>query len=139
MVFLSYWNFAKAHGPQLNFVEALMRARDDLDKADVQAIMESARRKVKQEGMPEVPPGGITVVGRVEQAHAQGGFFGMGTKKMAGPGGMALGAGGPGQGASADGSAGGGWSALAASANFLGSQWRGAADKSAIPPVSASH
>jgi len=49
MVFLSYWTFAKAHGSQLAFWEALMRARDDLDKSDVTAIMESARRKVKQE------------------------------------------------------------------------------------------
>lgn len=64
MVFLTYWTFAKAHGPQLGFLEALMRARDDLDKSDVSAIMESARRKVRQEGLADVPESGPTVVSR---------------------------------------------------------------------------
>ncbi|CAL1715330.1 unnamed protein product [Somion occarium] len=33
LVFLSYWSFAKVHGPNVAFVEALMKARDDLDRS----------------------------------------------------------------------------------------------------------
>ncbi|WVQ76413.1 hypothetical protein IAR50_006079 [Cryptococcus sp. DSM 104548] len=57
MVFMDYWNFAKVHGPQLAFVEALMKARDDLDRDGVKEIMETLRRKVKEEGIgePEEP------------------------------------------------------------------------------------
>jgi exocyst complex component 3 len=57
MVFMDYWTFAKIHGPQLAFVEAVMRARDDLDRPMVGEIMETLRRKVKEEGIvdPEEP------------------------------------------------------------------------------------
>ncbi|AFR98107.2 hypothetical protein C343_01989 [Cryptococcus neoformans C23] len=57
MVFMDYWNFAKIHGPQLQFAEALMKARDDLDRDGVKEIMETLRRKVKEEdiGEPEEP------------------------------------------------------------------------------------
>lgn len=104
MVFLTYWTFAKAHGPQLSFLEALMRARDDLDKSDVSAIMESARRKVKQEGLSEVPESGPTVMSRVEQANA-GGFL----ANLAAGAGVSVASQQP------------AWSALAASAgNYLG-------------------
>lgn len=125
MVFLSYWTFAKAHGSQLAFLESLMRARDDLDKADVTAIMESARRKVKQEGLSDVPEGGITVVGRVEAAHAGGlglfaGRLNLGTGTIRVPEGAR---------------AAGGWNALAASARLMGANWRNA---NTIPPVQGS-
>ncbi|AAW46208.1 hypothetical protein CNBK1010 [Cryptococcus deneoformans B-3501A] len=57
MVFMDYWNFAKIHGPQLQFAEALMKARDDLDRDGVKEIMETLRRKAKEEdiGEPEEP------------------------------------------------------------------------------------
>ncbi|KAI3479826.1 hypothetical protein L1887_58122 [Cichorium endivia] len=78
MVFLPYWSFAKAHGSHLGFLEAVMRARDDLKKDDVNGIMESARRKVKSEGLNDVVPatGGPTVMSRVAQAY--GSSFGSG-------------------------------------------------------------
>ncbi|WWD22328.1 hypothetical protein CI109_106819 [Kwoniella shandongensis] len=57
MVFMDYWNFAKKHGPNLAFVEALMKARDDFDRVQVGEIMEMLRRKIKEEdiGEPEEP------------------------------------------------------------------------------------
>ena len=75
MVFLPYWTFAKAHGPNLAFFEALLRARDDMEKADVASLVDSARRKVKQEAMPEVPESGATIMSAVSQAQG-GGLFG---------------------------------------------------------------
>lgn len=125
MVFLSYWTFAKTHGSQLAFLESIMRARDDLEKSDVTAIMESAKRKVKQENLSDIPEGGMTIVGRVEAANTGGGLFNMNklglSKASAGSDGM-----GGNQTAA-------GWSALAASAHFLGQGWRTGAS-SAIPP-----
>lgn len=53
LVFLSYWQFAKVHGPNLAFVESLMRAREDLDKSAANEVMESIKRKVKDEGLTE--------------------------------------------------------------------------------------
>lgn len=53
LVFLSYWEFAKVHGPNVAFVEGLMKARDDLDRAAVSEVMESVKRKVKEEGITE--------------------------------------------------------------------------------------
>ncbi|KAJ1022680.1 hypothetical protein NDA18_005018 [Ustilago nuda] len=71
MVFLPYWSFAKAHGAHLGFLESIMRARDDLKKDDVSSLMESARRKVKSEGLNDLVPetGGPTVMSRVAQAY----------------------------------------------------------------------
>lgn len=126
MVFLSYWTFAKSHGSQLAFLESLMRARDDLDKSDVTAIMESARRKVKQENLSDVPEGGITVIGRVEAAHSGGsGLFGgrinlPGAKSSGGPGEPNAGS--------------AGWTALAASARLMGAGWRAAASREGSIP-----
>lgn len=126
MVFLSYWTFAKSHGSQLAFLESIMKARDDLDKGDVTAIMESAKRKVKQENLAEVPEGGITVVGRVEAAHNSGGLFAI-SKLVMNKANM-----------NSEGAQGGGaaWSALAARANFLGQGWRGGNNESngSVPP-----
>lgn len=53
LVFLSYWPFAKKHGPNLQFVEALMKARDDLDRSAVNEVMESIKRKVKEDNLGE--------------------------------------------------------------------------------------
>lgn len=130
MVFLTYWSFAKAHGAQLSFLESIMKARDDLDKADVSAIMESARRKVKTENMPDIPESGPTVMSRAAQAHATG----LAANILAG-----LGVGSSSSGSSSNAQSGGnsgeggaaastekGWSSLAQSAgNYLGTQWRG--------------
>ena len=51
LVFLSYWSFAKVHGPNIPFVESLMKARGDLDRSDVSEVMESVKRKVKEENI----------------------------------------------------------------------------------------
>jgi exocyst complex component 3 len=61
MVFMDYWTFAKIHGPQLPFVEALMRARDDLDRVAVGEIMEMLRRKVREEDILDPPEPTIMV------------------------------------------------------------------------------
>ncbi|KAG6891226.1 hypothetical protein C0995_008478 [Termitomyces sp. Mi166 len=53
MVFLSFWSFAKVHGPNINFVEGLMKARGDLDRSAVSEVMESVKRKVKEEGLTD--------------------------------------------------------------------------------------
>jgi exocyst complex component 3 len=52
-VFLSFWNFAKVHGPCLPFVEAVVRARGDFDRAAANEVMESIRRKVKEENIED--------------------------------------------------------------------------------------
>ncbi|PFH51929.1 hypothetical protein AMATHDRAFT_46712 [Amanita thiersii Skay4041] len=53
IVFLSYWSFAKVHGPNIAFVEGLMKARGDLDRSAVSEVMESVKRKVKDEGITD--------------------------------------------------------------------------------------
>ncbi|KNZ72623.1 Exocyst complex component sec6 [Termitomyces sp. J132] len=55
MVFLSFWSFAKVHGPNINFVEGLMKARGDLDRSAVSEVLESVKRKVKEEGLTDPP------------------------------------------------------------------------------------
>ena len=51
IAFLSFWAFAKVHGPNIAFVEGLMRSRSDFDRSAVNEIMESIKRKVKDEGL----------------------------------------------------------------------------------------
>lgn len=53
MVFLSFWSFAKVHGPNIAFVEGLMKARGDLDRSAVNEVMDSVKRKVKDEGLTD--------------------------------------------------------------------------------------
>jgi len=53
MVFLSFWSFAKKHGPCLAFVEGLMKAREDLDRSAVNEVMESVKRKVKDDNITD--------------------------------------------------------------------------------------
>ncbi|OCH85263.1 exocyst complex component Sec6 [Obba rivulosa] len=55
LVFLSYWSFAKVHGPNIAFVESLMKARGDLDRSGVSDVMDSVKRKVKEEGLTDPP------------------------------------------------------------------------------------
>ncbi|KAH9951185.1 exocyst complex component sec6 [Amylocystis lapponica] len=55
LVFLSYWSFAKEHGPNIAFVESLMKARGDLDRSAVSEVMDSVKRKVKEEGITDPP------------------------------------------------------------------------------------
>lgn len=54
-----YWPFRKKYGPALAFTEALMKARDDLDRSAVNEIMESVRRKVASEKLDEPDPPSI--------------------------------------------------------------------------------
>ncbi|KAG6866540.1 hypothetical protein C0991_002025 [Blastosporella zonata] len=53
MVFLSFWAFAKVHGPNTSFVEGLMKVRGDLDRSAVSEVMDSVKRKVKEEGLAD--------------------------------------------------------------------------------------
>ncbi|KIM44496.1 hypothetical protein M413DRAFT_67492 [Hebeloma cylindrosporum] len=53
MAFLSFWSFAKVHGPNIGFVEGLMKSRGDFDRSAVSEIMESIKRKVKDEGLTD--------------------------------------------------------------------------------------
>lgn len=61
MVFMDYWSFAKIHGPQLQFVESLLRARDDFDRATVSEVMDSLKRKVREEDIQDPPEPTIMV------------------------------------------------------------------------------
>jgi exocyst complex component 3 len=53
LAFLSFWSFAKVHGPNLAFVESLMKARGDLDRSSVNEVMDSIKRKVKEENLTD--------------------------------------------------------------------------------------
>ncbi|KAF7309735.1 Exocyst complex component Sec6 [Mycena indigotica] len=55
LVFLSFWAFARIHGPNLAFVEGLMKARADLDRSAVSEVMDSIKKKVKDEGLTDPP------------------------------------------------------------------------------------
>ncbi|KAG0705592.1 exocyst complex component Sec6-domain-containing protein [Suillus ampliporus] len=55
MAFLSFWAFAKVHGPCIPFVEGLMKARGDFDRSAANEVMDSIKRKVKDEGITDPP------------------------------------------------------------------------------------
>lgn len=57
LIFLSFFEFAKVHGPNLQFVEGLVKARSDLDRSAVSEVMESIKRKANAEelGDPSAP------------------------------------------------------------------------------------
>ncbi|KAJ7224349.1 exocyst complex component Sec6 [Mycena pura] len=55
LVFLSFWAFARVHGPNLAFIEGLMKARGDLDRSAVNEVMDSIKKKVKDEGLTDPP------------------------------------------------------------------------------------
>lgn len=75
MVFMDFWTFARVHGPQLAFVEALMRARDDLDRSAVAEIMETLRRKVREEDLGEPAEPTIMVSKIMEVADGRSRFM----------------------------------------------------------------
>ena len=50
LVFLSFWEFAKIHGPNVAFVESLMKSRGDFDRSAVSEVMDSIKRKVLSNG-----------------------------------------------------------------------------------------
>jgi exocyst complex component 3 len=66
LVFLLYWSFAKIHGPNIVFIEGLMKIHEDLcedldrtavsdvmDRTAVSDVMDSIKRKVKEENLTE--------------------------------------------------------------------------------------
>ena len=53
LVFLSYWSFAKVHGPNVAFVESLMKCRGDFDRSAANEVMEGIKRKVKEENLQD--------------------------------------------------------------------------------------
>ncbi|KAF9054413.1 exocyst complex component sec6 [Panaeolus papilionaceus] len=63
IAFLSIWAFAKVHGPNMAFVEGLIKCRSDFDRSAVSEIMDSVKRKVKDEGLTE--PAEPTIMKRV--------------------------------------------------------------------------
>jgi len=63
MVFLSFWSFAKVHGPNIPFVDGLMKARGDFDRSAVSEVMESVKRKVKEENLTDPPE--LTIMKKV--------------------------------------------------------------------------
>ncbi|KAF8631872.1 hypothetical protein AX15_002142 [Amanita polypyramis BW_CC] len=68
IVFLSYWSFAKVHGPNIAFVEGLMKSRGDFDRSTVSEVMESIKRKVKDEGITD--PSEPTIMKKVAVQNA---------------------------------------------------------------------
>jgi len=48
--FLSFSSLVKVHGPNMAFVE-LMKARGDLDRLAVNEVMDSIKRKVREENL----------------------------------------------------------------------------------------
>lgn len=135
MVFLPYWSFAKECGPNLPFVESLLRARDDLDRSDCNSVIEAAKRRITSEGLVDMPlvegsigevRHGANIMRRVEMNHASsGGVMGALWGRVGTAAGSATSVG-QGGGGIPTSSSGPGWSSLAASAqNYLGSAaWR---------------
>ncbi len=61
MMFMDFWQFAKKHGPNMAFVEALVKGRDDLDKPTMNDVIETLRRRVRDEGLGDPPEPTIMV------------------------------------------------------------------------------
>lgn len=53
MAVIPYWRFAKEYGPNLAFVETLMKARDDLDRNAITEFMDAARKRVKDDNITD--------------------------------------------------------------------------------------
>lgn len=53
LVFLSYYSFAKVYGPNIAFVENILKARGDLDRSGVSEAMESIKRKVQEDNLTD--------------------------------------------------------------------------------------
>ncbi|KAH8916622.1 exocyst complex component Sec6 [Atractiella rhizophila] len=52
---LDYYQFAKEYGPQLKFVESILKARDDLDRGSTSDLIETIRRKAESTEAPANP------------------------------------------------------------------------------------
>jgi len=52
LAFLSFSSFAKVHGPNLAFVE-LMKVRGDPDRSAVNKVMDTIKRKAREENLTE--------------------------------------------------------------------------------------
>ncbi|KAH8832779.1 exocyst complex component Sec6-domain-containing protein [Flagelloscypha sp. PMI_526] len=55
LVFLAFNAFAQVHGPNMAFVEGLMKARGDLDRSSASEVIESIKRKVKSDNISDPP------------------------------------------------------------------------------------
>jgi exocyst complex component 3 len=73
MVFMDYWAFAAKHGPCLPFIEAVLRGRDDWDKTTVGEVLDTLKRKIREEGIgePEEP----TIMVSLRSGEIIGGTF----------------------------------------------------------------
>jgi hypothetical protein len=60
MVYMDYYSFAKIHGPQLEFIEALLRARKDM-RGNVSEVMDKIKRKVREDDIQDPPEPTIMV------------------------------------------------------------------------------
>lgn len=49
---VSFWSFAKVHGPNLAFVES-MKARGDLDCSAVNEVTDSIKRRAREEKLAD--------------------------------------------------------------------------------------
>ncbi|KAG9053144.1 SNARE-binding exocyst subunit S6 [Serendipita sp. 407] len=55
LIFLSFFHFAQRYGPNLAFVENLIRARDDFDRSAANEAMEAIKKKIKDENITDPP------------------------------------------------------------------------------------
>lgn len=69
MVIMDWYTFAHGHGPQIQFVESILRARDNLDRGEITDILDSLRRRVAEEGIgePDEPTIMVSRVGNYER------------------------------------------------------------------------
>ncbi|TIC23338.1 vesicle fusion-related protein [Wallemia mellicola] len=63
MIYLDYFPFAKRHGPCLQFVQSLIKARDDLERRESKDMIETIYRKAEEEQFPEPDP--PTIMSRI--------------------------------------------------------------------------
>jgi hypothetical protein len=74
MIFMDFWQFAKKYGPNMPFIEAILRGRDDLDKATTNEAIDTLRRKIREEGLTDPPEPTIMVSCRLSCVGAPGGI-----------------------------------------------------------------
>lgn len=53
LVFLSFWSFARVHGPNVPFIEGLIKSRGDLERSAANEVIDSVKRKIKDEGITD--------------------------------------------------------------------------------------
>lgn len=64
MFAMDYWSFAKRYGSNVGYVEAILKARDDMGRSDVKDIMDGIKKKLKEDTAFEEPEG-PTIFGRL--------------------------------------------------------------------------